>query len=93
MEIDAMASLPSRVRRRKPSTPPVVTGTLTVGAGTFLHDLLNESAVLTVNDPKGRQVFWVGAIVDGGRIVGLQLRRFNTGELFRITFDGGRAAS
>jgi hypothetical protein len=82
-----MDSLTSPAVPVKASRPAVVTGTLTTGAGNFLADLLNESAVLTLNDPDGQRVFWVGAIVDGGQVVGLRLRRFNTGELYLITFD------
>jgi hypothetical protein len=66
---------------------------LTTGAGAFLADLLNERAVLTLHGPTGERLFWVAFVVEGGRVVGVQARAFNTGELYRITFDGGRAAS
>src|SRR5262249_54049676 len=81
VEVDAMASLPFPVRACESNPPPTYTGRLTVGVGTFLADLLNERAVLTLHGPSGEGVFWVGAVVENGRVTGMQFHRFGTGEL------------
>jgi hypothetical protein len=91
-----MQSVPCRVPPRKPSSPrrplpPVqATGELTTGIDTGLADLFAEAAVLTIHSPTGQGLYWLGAITDAGKIVGLQLRKFGTGELYRITFGGAR---
>jgi hypothetical protein len=83
-----MQSLPSPFRARK-SDPPATTGTLVTGDGTFLADLLHGSAVLTLNTPAGERKFWLAVVVEGGRVVGVQARRFDTGEVVHVTFEGG----
>jgi hypothetical protein len=82
-----MTSLPSVPRPQQPDVT-AVTGTLTTGLDTGLADLFAEAAVLTLCGPTGQKLYWVGAIVDAGHIVGLTLRAFGTGTLYRVTFDG-----
>jgi hypothetical protein len=82
-----MASLPSPFRARK-SDPPVTTGTLTTGDGQFLADLVEGTAVLTLNTPAGDRQFWVGFLVHGGRATGLRATAFDTGEVVEVRFEG-----
>jgi hypothetical protein len=86
-----MQSVPSHARPQQPERHPdvtEVTGTLVTGEKTGLADIFNEAAVLTICGPTGQKLYWLGAIVDAGRIVGLTLRKFKTGEVYRVTFDG-----
>jgi hypothetical protein len=83
-----MRSLPSPVPSRKPD-PPATTGTLVCGQGQFLDDLLHERAVLTLHTPAGEVRYWLAVVVEGGRVVGVQARRFDTGEVVHVTFEGG----
>src|SRR5438105_28160 len=73
---------------RQPLPPVEATGQLTTGINTGLADILNDAAVLTIVSPTGAGLYWLGAILDQGRVVGLTLRKFQSGELYRVTFDG-----
>jgi hypothetical protein len=87
-----MASLP-KVRpftQRKQLPDVEATGTLCCGTDR-IHDLLNEAAVLTIHSPTGAGLYWLGCDTDGeGRIVALRLRKFGSGELYKIAIDGDR---
>jgi hypothetical protein len=83
-----MASLPVRAHSRE-SNPPVTTGSLVTGDGQFLADLVNGTAVLTLNTPAGERRFWVAFLVHGGRAVGLRATAFGGGEVVEVTFEGG----
>jgi hypothetical protein len=71
------------VTQRKSCLP--VTGRLVTGAG--LQDLFNEAAVLSLYRGDAEQLYWCGVIQDGGRVVSLTLRKFGTGELYRVVLN------
>jgi hypothetical protein len=88
MEVSAMASLPSPFRACKSDPPAVTTGTLTTAPGEFLDDLLHERAVLTLRGPAGERSYWLAVVVEGGRVVDVEAREFDTGEVTRVRFEG-----
>jgi hypothetical protein len=81
-----MSTLPAPRPRTQRKSSPAVTGRLVTGCG--LADLFNEAAVLTIHGPAGESLYWCGVITDRGKIVGLTLRKFATGQLYRIACDG-----
>jgi hypothetical protein len=65
---------------------PAVTGRIVTGCG--LADLFHEAVVLTIHKPDGtEQLYWLGCATDAGRIVGLTLRKFRTGQLYHVVYD------
>jgi hypothetical protein len=66
--------------------PPPVTGRLVTGDG--LADLFAEAAVLSIFKGDAEQLYWLGAITSGGKIVGLSLRKFGTGQVYQLAYDG-----
>jgi hypothetical protein len=60
------------------------------GLGTGLADLFNDCAILEITDAAGELTpYWCGAIAEAdGRIVGVRLQKFGTGEKYHVTFDG-----
>lgn len=79
-------------RQREPLLPVRVTGRLTTGINTGLADLFAGCAVLSVYDAAGGEtMYWCEAIVGAGKIVGLKLTKFRTGEQRHVHLTAGGA--
>jgi hypothetical protein len=73
--------------------PTAVTGRLVTGIGTGLADLIAGVAVLDISGPTGNTSYWARALTDGdGRIYGVELLRFGTGQTYQVTFDPDASA-
>jgi hypothetical protein len=68
-------------RQRKPLPPVPVTGSF--GEGTTQAELIAGTAVLEIARPEDTNDFyWVAYVIDGGRVVGVNLRKFGTGQTY-----------
>jgi hypothetical protein len=73
-------------RERRPLAPVPVTGTFCGGATTA--DLLQGVAVLQIDRPEDtNDWYWCGYVVDGGRVIGVQLQKFGTGQTYFLPAD------
>jgi hypothetical protein len=50
-------------------------------------DLLQGVAVLEVLRPEDSSFYWAAVVADAGRVIGWQLRKFGTGELYFVNAD------
>jgi hypothetical protein len=73
-------------RERKPLAPVAVAGSFSGGATTA--DLLAGVAVLEIARPEDTEDFyWCAYVVDAGRVIGYQLCKFGTGEVYFLPAD------
>jgi hypothetical protein len=73
-------------RTCRPLPPVLVTGSFCGGATTA--DLLAGVAVLQIDRPEDtNDWYWCGYVVDGGRIIGVRLRKFGTGTVYFLPAD------
>jgi SWIM zinc finger len=84
-----MSSLTAPAAPVKPNRSPLPPVQAT-GRGVGLADLFNDCAILEIDANGEETPYWCGAITDGGKIVGVRLQKFTTGEKYQVTFDGER---
>jgi hypothetical protein len=90
MPMNATATRPPRQRDRilprKPYRPTEVTGSF--GEGATQADLIAGVAVLEIARPADTGGFyWAAYLIDGARIVGVQIRKFGTGQAYFLPAD------
>jgi hypothetical protein len=73
-------------RSRKPLEPVQVVGRF--AEGVTPDQLPQGSAILEIEDAKGETFYWTEAVIDGGRLVGVTLQKFNDGDRHYVHLDG-----
>jgi hypothetical protein len=91
MQVNATLTRPARQRtvarrQRKPLPPVPVVGSF--GGGATTSDLLAGVAVLQIDRPEdANDWYWAAYVVDGGRVIGVQLQKFGTGQTYFLPAD------
>jgi hypothetical protein len=74
-------------QRKPPAQPPPVPVTGSFAEGTTRAELFEGTAVLEVLRPEDSSYYWTSYVVDAGRIIGVQLRKFGTGQVYFLPAD------